>query len=98
MASIGTLSKKAFSRPGFTRRGFTRLGVGGLAAAAALVATEGPANAICPYLCCNLAVCPGDWDYCYDHRNYIWGCYSGASFCQCCEANENTYSAIKCFP
>jgi hypothetical protein len=93
MASVATLSKKAFSR-----RGFTRLGVGGLAAAAALVATERPASAICPYFCCNLAHCPGSYSYCYAHRNYVWGCYSGSQFCQCCEANNNSYSAIKCTP
>jgi hypothetical protein len=93
MASSGTLSRKVFSR-----RGFGRLGVGGLAAAAALVATESPASAICPYLCCNLAECPGNYNYCYKHRNYIWGCYSGSQFCQCCEAHDNTYSAIKCNP
>jgi len=91
MASTGTLIKKTL-----TRRMFARIGVGGLAAATALVATEAPASALCPYFCCNLAVCPGSYSYCVAHKNYIWGCYSGAQFCQCCEANNNTYSAIKC--
>jgi hypothetical protein len=92
MASIATLAKKK----NLSRRMFARIGVGGIAAAAALVATEEPASALCPYLCCRLAHCPGSYSYCVAHKNYIWGCYSGSQFCQCCEANNNTYSAIKC--
>lgn len=79
-----------------SRRNFMRVGATGLAAAASLAAIEQPANATCPYFCCNLARCPKNYDYCAAHADYIWGCYSGSMFCRCCEALNYTYSAIRC--
>jgi hypothetical protein len=88
------------------RRGLIRgIGAGGLAAAAAVVVGQRPAEAaITPqqYLCCNLAEQPTfPYSVCRDHASYIWGCYSGSQFCQCCEwyrKNEKTISSISCYP
>ena len=80
-----------------TRRTFGKVGVTGLAAAAAVVGTGGRAEALVPYFCCNLVYKP-TWPYsgCSTNASYIWGCYSGAEFCRCCENYPKKKSSVRC--
>ena len=87
-----------------------RIGVGGLMAAAVVAVGEKPASAaVTPnqYLCCNLALSPTfPYSTCSNRATYIWGCYSGAEFCSCCEVatrnSDGSYhyieSSIHCGP
>jgi hypothetical protein len=73
----------------FGRRGLLAgAGAGGLAAASAMF---GRSSAMADnWQCCNLAVHPPnlDYDWCYAHRTYYWGCTTSGGFlhCLCCEA------------
>ncbi len=99
-----SVSRNKGTRSLLSRRRFAKIGASGVTAATALVAGSfldvQPAEASgCQYLCCDLAHCPpGTYSYCKKHADYIWGCYSGLSFCYCCEAFGYTYSAISCYP
>jgi len=44
-----------------------------------------------------LLYCPTfPYSTCANNADYIWGCYSGASFCRCCEAPGK--ASISCYP
>ncbi|GAA4984220.1 hypothetical protein HD597_003666 [Nonomuraea thailandensis] len=83
-----------------SRRFFTRaMGASALAAATSVATQARPASAqaICEYLCCQLLYCPTfPYSTCSNNATYIWGCYSGASFCRCCEAPGR--ASISCYP
>lgn len=86
-----------------SRRGFVKkVGAGGLLAAAAVAVPERAAADVRPqydYFCCRLAVAP-TWPYsnCSNNADYIWGCYSGSSFCSCCEDYDYPRASVSCYP
>lgn len=95
------IQKSSLSRRSLVRR----IGMGGLMAAAVVTMGEQRASAaVAPnydYFCCQLAFAPHfPYSDCSNGAAYIWGCYSGAQFCTCCEKGYPNYtmSSIHCGP